>query len=229
MKAAEPLVRKSSGDHAASYIKRLIFDQHLRAGDRVPQDEVAHALGISRIPVREALIALEREGWITIEMHRGAFVNDFDEQAVRDHYALFGLIYGFAARRALGRDAGSGVLAKELTGILARLQPDDDPTEASQVALAFHDAIVSCARSPRIQTIKGAMSGLIPGNFFAVVPGAIPIEHRGLTAITRAICKRSGDDAAKEYERMMRAHGDLVIALFTSRGFFLADPADTPS
>jgi len=82
----EPLARRSSGDHAATYIKRLIFDQHLRPGDRVPQDDVAQALGISRIPVREALIALEREGWITIEMHRGAFVNDLDEQAVRDHY-----------------------------------------------------------------------------------------------------------------------------------------------
>jgi DNA-binding GntR family transcriptional regulator len=228
MKAAEPLVRKSSGDHAASYIKRLIFEKHLRAGDRVPQDEVAQALGISRIPVREALIALEREGWITIEMHRGAFVNDFDEQAVRDHYALFGLIYGFAARRALGRDAGSGVLAKELTAILAALKSDDDPAQASQVALAFHHAIVSCARSPRIHTIMGAMSGLIPGNFFAVVPGAIPIEYRGLTAITRAVCKGNDDDAAKEYEKMMRAHGDLVIALFASRGFFLTEPTEPP-
>jgi DNA-binding GntR family transcriptional regulator len=214
----EQLVRRSSGDHAATYIKRLIFDQHLRAGDRIPQDEVASALGISRIPVREALIALEREGWITIEMHRGAFVNDFDEQAVRDHYALFGLVYGFAGRRALARD--DGTLAGTLDGILAGLGEKDDPTKAGHVALAFHDAVITAARSPRIQTIMGAMSGLIPGNFFAMVPGSIPVERQGLTAIARAVRKGDGDATAKEYERMMRSHGDLVVQLFESRGFF---------
>ncbi|MCU1378434.1 MAG: transcriptional regulator, GntR family [Acidimicrobiales bacterium] len=220
MTSTEPLVRRSSGDHAATYIKRLIFDQHLRPGDRVPQDEVAQALGISRIPVREALIALEREGWITIEMHRGAFVNDFDEQAVRDHYSLFGLVYGFAARRALARDGSTGELAAVLDAILRQLGKDDDPAQAGHVALAFHDAVVHAARSPRIQTIMGAMSGLIPGNFFAVVPGSIPIERQGLTAIAKAVRKGNGDAAAKEYEKMMRAHGDLVVELFESRGFF---------
>ncbi len=87
--------RLTSGEQAALYIRRLVFDGDLKPGDRVPQDSVAAALGMSRIPVREALIALEREGWVTIETHRGAFVNGFDRQAVRDHYALlFVLIYG---------------------------------------------------------------------------------------------------------------------------------------
>ena len=221
--AAEDLTRRSSGDHAARYIKRLIFDQHLRAGDRIPQDEVAQALGISRIPVREALIALEREGWITIEMHRGAFVNDFDEQAVRDHYSLFGLVYGFAARRALARDE-EGALAAQLDDVLDRLGPADDPADAASVALAFHDAVIDAARSPRIRTIMGGMSGLIPGNFFAVVAGSIPVEREGLTAIAEAVRVGDPDAASREYERMMRRHGDLVVELFSSRGFFSPTP-----
>ncbi len=65
--APEPITRRSSGDEAARFIRRAIFDGTLRPGARVPQDQVAEALGISRIPVREALIALEREGWVTIE------------------------------------------------------------------------------------------------------------------------------------------------------------------
>lgn len=217
---AGDLTRRSSGDHAARYIKGLIFDQLLRPGDRIPQDEVAAALGISRIPVREALIALERDGWITIEMHRGAFVNELDEQAVRDHYALFGLVYGFAARRALDRDKASGALAARLDEVLAGLPEDDDAAGAGHTALAFHDAVIDAARSPRIRTIMGGMSGLIPGNFFAAVPGSIPVERDGLTAIARAVRKGDGDRAAKEYERMMGRHGDLVVDLFASRGFF---------
>src|SRR5205807_8640573 len=154
--------RASTAEQAARYIRRLIFDGDLRPRDRVPQDDVASALGISRIPVREALIALEREGWVTIEMHRGAFVNEFDEHAVRDHYTLFGLVYGFAAQRALDRD-GNGELAAVLDGIVDRVKGSDDPSAIGSATLAFHDAIIDAARSPRIRTILGAMSGLIPG------------------------------------------------------------------
>ena len=99
------LVRTPSGEHIASYIRRLIFEGELRPGMRVPQDAIAQELGVSRIPVREALIVLEREGWVTNEMHRGAFINTLDEPTVHDHYELFGLIYGFAAKRALARAA----------------------------------------------------------------------------------------------------------------------------
>ena len=210
--------RLSSGDHAAVYIKRLIFDQHLKAGDRVPQDDVASALGISRIPVREALIALEREGWVTIEMHRGAFVNDFDEQAVRDHYTLFGLVYGFAARRALDRDGTE--LAGVLDEIRARVKGTDDPSAVGSATLSFHDAIIDAARSPRIRTILGAMSGLVPGNFFAEVPGSMPVERQGLTAVIKAIRKGDAAGAAAGYEKMLRRHGDLVVEMLRARSFF---------
>lgn len=218
MTSAEPIERRSSGDHAARYIKRLIFDLRLRPGDRVPQDEVAQALGISRIPVREALIALEREGWITIEMHRGAFVNELDEQAVRDHYALFGLVYGFTVRRGMARSGMA--LAVRLDQALAGLDEDSPPAVAGRVALAFHAAVVDAARSPRIRTVLDAMSGLVPGNFFAEVPGTIAVEVKGLHAIYRAVRKGDPDAAAHGYDRMLRAHGDLVVDLLRGKGFW---------
>ena len=112
----ERLPRKSSGEEAALYVHRLIFEGKLRPGERVPQDEIAQALGISRIPLREAIIALEREGWVTLEMNRGAFVNALDEDAVRDHYELFGLIYGFTVKRALGKSG------QELVQVLAAIE-----------------------------------------------------------------------------------------------------------
>src|SRR5262249_27112791 len=60
------LPRPSSGEQVRLYVRRLIFDGVLKPGQRVPQDAIAQTLGVSRIPVREALIALEREGWTTI-------------------------------------------------------------------------------------------------------------------------------------------------------------------
>src|ERR1700684_3706729 len=112
----EKLVRTPSGEHIASHVRSLIFEGVLRPGMRVPQDTIARNLGVSRIPVREALIVLEREGWVTNEMHRGAFINALDEQSVHDHYELYGLIFGFAAQRAASRRSA------ELPDHLAELQ-----------------------------------------------------------------------------------------------------------
>ena len=88
--------RRSSGDLVAVHIRSLIFNGELRQGDRVRQDEIARRLGVSRIPVREAIIALDREGWLEITPHRGAFVHGLDEDSLRDHYELLGLVYGLA-------------------------------------------------------------------------------------------------------------------------------------
>ena len=210
--------RQSSGEQAAVYIRRLIFDGRLRPGERIPQEQIAQALGVSRIPVREALIALEREGWVSIEMHRGAFVNALDEQAVRDTYELFGLVYGFAVRRAIARarpDLGERV--DEIARLLTRT---DDTEEIHRLTIAFHAAIVDAAASPRIKVVLRAMSGLIPGNFFALVPGAIEIERKGLTDIATAVADGDADKASDGYERMMGRQGGLVVQLFADRGLF---------
>src|SRR5438105_3486589 len=95
---------RSTMEDAAVYIRRLIFDGELKAGIRVPQDELAAALGRSRVPVREALIALEREGWVTMIPQRGAYVSTLTSAAIRDHYEMLGFVYGLAARRVVEHD-----------------------------------------------------------------------------------------------------------------------------
>jgi DNA-binding GntR family transcriptional regulator len=216
------IVRTSSGEQIASHIRWLIFDGSLRPGMRVPQDAIARNLGVSRIPVREALIVLEREGWVTIEMHRGAFINALDEQSVHDHYELFGLLYGFAARRALAR-ATPG-LAANLAEIQSEFAKASDPDELRRLSIAFNGAIVDAAASPRINVPIRAMSALVPGSFFASVPGAIEVERRGLAAIVKAMQKNDGDKASAEYLKMMGAVGDTVVALFKERNLF--EPPD---
>lgn len=222
--SAPRFARRSSGTDAALYIRRLIFEGELRPGERVPQDELAQDLGISRIPIREALIALESGGWVSIELHRGAFVTALDEQAVRDHYELYGLVYGFAAKRALARKAPG--LEDELAKLADAFNETDDPEELESLAIDFHAAITGAARSPRINVVLRAMSGLVPGNFFELVPAAIEGERRGLTAIARAMKRRDGDRAAIEYQRMMRRQADNVVAVFRERGLLDSGASD---
>jgi DNA-binding GntR family transcriptional regulator len=211
-----PAPRRTTAEEAARYIRRLIFDGHLRPNDRVGQDDIAAVLGISRIPVREALIALEREGWVTIAPHRGAFVNEFDEAAVRDHFELYGLTFGLAAQRAIER--GVEPLLPVLEPLVAAAMREADPTPFEDIAVAFHEAVVAAAASPRIRVVMRAISTIVPGNFFALVPGSMPIEQDGLVALRDAFAARDAERARDEYVEMMRREADRVVALFEERG-----------
>jgi DNA-binding GntR family transcriptional regulator len=210
--------RRSSGSQAAEYIRKLIFDGDLRPGERVPQDSIAEVLSLSRIPVREGLIALEREGWVTIELNRGAFVNALDADAVRDSYELYGLIYGFAIRRAVARSD------ETLVGALRKLETEmrstDDPDRFWTLTLAFHNTIVEASRSPRIKVVLRASAGLVSGNFFEKIPGSIEVERRGSTEIIRALRKGDIDRAANAYADMMHRQGERVVKTFQARGLF---------
>jgi DNA-binding GntR family transcriptional regulator len=212
----ERLRRRSSGEQVALYIRKLIFDGELRPGMRVPQDKVARQLAVSRIPVREALISLENEGWVTNELHRGAFVNALDEEAVRDHYELFGITYGFAARKATERRGPA--LARELRRLVKSMAETDQPQEVTTLAIEFHARVVDAARSPRTKVMLRSMAGMLPGDFFELVPGAISTLRRGTTAVTRAIGRGDAVAAGEEYLRMMRREGELVVGVLRERG-----------
>ena len=193
----------------------MIFEGELEAGQRVPQDEVATMLGISRIPVRESLIALEREGWVTIELNRGAFVNALDARSVRDNYELFGLVYGFAAERALDRSGPD--LIETLRGLKTQ-SATKDPFEFEVVATEFLAAVVDASRSPRVKVLLRAMSALVPGEFFAVVPDAMAVWRRAFGVILKAFERGDEHAAAEEFQRAMRRVGEKVVDVFEERG-----------
>jgi DNA-binding GntR family transcriptional regulator len=215
--AVEATSRRSSGADAAEHVRRLIFEGRLKPGDRVPQDEVAEALSVSRIPVREALIALEREGWVTIELNRGAFVNALDADAIRDSYELFGLVYGFATRCAMARSS-DGEVVEQLVAIERALRDTDDLDRFQRLTIQFHNTLVEAARSPRIKVVLRATTRLVTGNFFEHVPGSVEVERKGVAAIVRALKKGDAERAAQEYLTMLRQTGELVVRAFEARG-----------
>jgi DNA-binding GntR family transcriptional regulator len=216
--AEASLVRTSSGEQAALYVRRLIFDGDLTPGSRVPQDEIARTLGISRIPLREALIALEREGWVTLEMHRGAFVNALDERAVRDHYELFGLIYGFTLKKAMARSGDDYV--ERLAAIEREIRAEADPAALSALLRRFHTTMTAGAQSTRVNAVLRGMSSIVPGDFFEQIPGAIEVERSAIAEIVRAVRRGDAERGAREYEQMMAMLAESVASVLRDRGLF---------
>jgi DNA-binding GntR family transcriptional regulator len=211
------LFRPTSTQQVADYIRRLIFEGKLRVGDRVPQDEIAAELGVSRVPVREAVISLDREGWVMIEPHRGAFVVGLDENSTRDHYELLGRVYGYGARRTAERASADDIAA--LAKIHRSLQAATEPHEFSQLNMEFMRRLVVLARSRRVSaTIRLMAVKIVPGDFFAGVPEAIRIAKRHLRVIMKALKDNDGETAEREIIAMLRQESDIVVKLLTDRG-----------
>jgi DNA-binding GntR family transcriptional regulator len=72
-------------------------------GDPVPERVVAEELEVSRIPVREALIELERDGLVSILPRRGAYVQVFTAENMQSLYETREALEGMAARLAAQR------------------------------------------------------------------------------------------------------------------------------
>jgi DNA-binding GntR family transcriptional regulator len=211
------LLRPTSTQQVADYIRRQIFEGKLQVGDRVPQDELAAELGVSRVPVREAVIALDREGWVMIQPHRGAFVVGLDENSTRDHYELLGRVYGYGARRTAERATPEEIAG--LAKIHHDMQAATDAATFSPLNMEFMRRLVVLARSRRVSaTIRLMAVSIIPGDFFAEVPEAIKIHKRHLRVIMRALRGGDGETAERELIAMLRQEADVVVALLTSRG-----------
>lgn len=210
--------RSSSGQRVATHIRSMLFDGELRAGDRVPQDEIADALGCSRLPVREAIIALEHEGLLTIEPHRGAFVNAITRSTFEDQFELFGSTLGIALGRAVRRGGEDFVPA--LNAALDALTGADDLDDFALANDALQSLIITNAQSPRLRAVLRVLSGITPGNFFELVPGSRERQLDGVTAMVAAATRGDIERAETECRAMMRAQGDALIDLLAERGFF---------
>ncbi|MBL4601164.1 MAG: GntR family transcriptional regulator [Emcibacteraceae bacterium] len=82
---AEPV---SASEFAASYIRDAILRNELKPNSRIQQHALAAELGVSHVPLREAIQMLVAEGFLTTPARRGAFVTPLSEEHVREIFNL---------------------------------------------------------------------------------------------------------------------------------------------
>jgi DNA-binding GntR family transcriptional regulator len=218
------MIRRSSGELVAAHLRRMVFDGEYKPGDRVRQDEIAAELGVSRIPVREAIIALDREGWVTVEPHRGAFVRGIDADYVRDHYELYGLVFGLMASRVAERDDDAG-RARLLAAAadVASVDPSD-ARAFNNSNRAFLATLEEVAAAPRLTSMARVMTSIVPGNFFREIPGAVDGQQHGVAAVAAAVEARDPRRASDEFRALLRTQGEAVVELLAARGVFAPRP-----
>ncbi|ADB49421.1 GntR family transcriptional regulator [Conexibacter woesei] len=147
--AARP--HRTSQEHAVEWLRGAIVARELRPGQRVGQEEVAERIGVSVVPVREALRVLEQEGQLTYLPRRGYFVTELSVADLDEIYALRAVLEARAVRHALP------ALDAEALDRMARAARDCvDAALAGDVAAEleanrrFHFAILESPDQPHV-------------------------------------------------------------------------------
>ena len=201
------MLRRSSGDLVADRLRRQILSGELRDGQHLTQEDIAARLGTSRVPVREALVILEQEGWVKLEMHRGAFVLPLDT-AIADNAEVL-------ARRAVERmtPESYSMLAK----IAVELAAEPDPATVGSLCEEYLDVLFDVGSAPAVaRTVRRTRAVAIDAIFDAA-PETIEVSRTGPLAVIKALRNNHTDRAVAAHARMQRRCMKLLLAAVENR------------
>lgn len=203
-------------------LRELILGGKLEPGERVSELPLVERLGVSRTPLRAALVRLEQEGLLEALPTGGFAVRGFDERDLYTAIEVRGTLEGLAARFAAERDASPHGLAalrgcvEALDGLLA-CSPITPENFGEYVRLneRFHACVVELADSRVLaRQIERAVSlPFASASAFVMVQAALP-EAETLFAIAqdqhRCIAQAIEDREGARAEALMREHARLA-------------------
>ncbi|MFR0672073.1 GntR family transcriptional regulator [Enterobacterales bacterium AW_CKDN230030176-1A_HGKHYDSX7] len=185
----------TAAQRAYEEIKRRITDGQLSEGAPIRQDEIALAIGVSKIPVREALSRLESEGLVVLTPNAGATVATL---SVADYIEMLDMRIALECRAlelAVPNMASSDIaMARDL---LAAYNQAMTQAQWSDLNLRFHQCLYAPANRPRltgmIRSVQDHMGRLLRLRVSSVA--GHERSHQEHVSILEA-CERGDTEAA---------------------------------
>lgn len=203
-------------------LRELIVGGELKPGQRIAELALVERIGVSRTPIRAALVRLQEEGLLDALPNGGFVVKDFSEDDIHDAIELRGTLEGLAARLAAERGVSAVLIAEArdcIEGIDALLaEPeltDESFTRYVQLNGRIHDLLCEMAGSHVVQRHLERAKTLpfaSPNGFVfarALSPRArdtLVVAQEQHRAVIDAIVRREGARA----EALMREHARIA-------------------
>lgn len=207
----EPVEHRQLKDSVYLKLRQEIVTATLPPGYVLREAELAARFGVSKTPLREAFVRLEKDGFVQIAPYRSAVVTGYSQQDLREIYEVRELLEGLCAREAAVNIATEDLAALSRTvrdsaaafeaGDTGRLTALLDEFDVVLYAQSRNGRITAMLENIRDHVIRiGRLTVAIPGRM-----GTSVREHQ---AIYEAIVQRDGPRA----ETLMRQHIRSVMA-----------------
>ncbi|CAI7976806.1 GntR family transcriptional regulator [Frankia sp. Hr75.2] len=214
-------------DEAASFIREAIVSRALPPRSKIDQDEVADALGISRAPVREALIELAQKGFVDAVPRRGAFVAEVTVEDIEDHYEVVALVSGMTTRRAVRKL--TPLETEELARLHREIATTEDEARRRSLDRRFFQIIATAGKSPRLDAILEFLGGVLQGSFYYDAPAWVDNEAKYRERLLDAIQADDVVTATRTSEEHVRSCAAVTIEHLRSRGYLPPAPPASPA
>ena len=224
-----PLERRSTVDALAAALRDRILDGGLPGGRRLREQELSRAYDVARHTVRAALRALEAEGLVVIEAHRGARVAALDAAGVQGLYELRAALEIEAARLALERNGGRlpepvHAAAGRLASACRRSRPRWSAVADAHAEL--HRVLVDTSRSDRISAAHRALDAEMRLFLVQIQPSwtyeKLAADHERLVGDL----EQQGPEALRAH---LRESTSAALAGLASEGTAVSAPPRPPS
>ncbi|HEY9304329.1 MAG TPA: GntR family transcriptional regulator [Mycobacterium sp.] len=203
-------------DQVVAHILNQVLTGKLRTGDRVDRNEIANELGISRVPIQEAIVQLEHDGLVSTRYHRGAFIERFDEDTIHEHYELHGVLNGIASARAATNPTPH--ILGQLDGQLRILRNCKEPRAFQRAAREYRRAVEDEYAGPRLHAAIRASRGLVPQAFLLSYPSVIAEMLPFDEDETAAIRHRDPDGARAACSGCAELMAEVMVTELVRRG-----------
>jgi len=190
---------RSLREEVYEHLRALMHERRLRPGDELDLNALAASIGISRTPLRDALLRLECEGFVEIHNRRGVRVTPLTLKRIRDIYEILAGLESTALRSVAERvTPGAVERMDELNQEMRRALDAGDFARFYDANLAFHGAYLHLSDNEellhRIHTLKQRLYD------FPRLPGFVPEWERASIeehqAMIRALQGERVDEAA---------------------------------
>ena len=205
-------------DQVVAHIQELLLAGRLRTGDRVDRNRITAALGLSRVPVQEALVQLEHDGILETRYHRGAFVQRFDETTLREHHEVHGMLTGAVSARAAAEPRPE--VLEELDRAMTIMRDAPGPQSYVEGADLFRVTVLRAYAGPRLAATIRSSGSFLPRDFWSEYAD-IKVHLLPLFEVEHAAILRK-DPAGARQACIDRSDvmADLLIAELDRRGVF---------
>jgi DNA-binding GntR family transcriptional regulator len=195
-----------------------ILREELRAGGRLSDTVLAAALGVSRTPVREALVRLEREGFLESDVGRGFFVKPLSTREVRDVYPILWTLEILALRSSPPPHAGRLAELDRINGQME--ESGDDPERRMEADMAWHRTLLEGCGNEQLLEMIATIKSRIWRYEYAYMQRAVlfPVSTSDHQQIARAVAGGDVPAAAELLERHWRFGMEQLLDWMEGRG-----------